>query len=100
MKSYKLVEWSYPTSPNAIRFGFAKTGCYTLHTANVEFVPFDGHKTVSGHGTLEEAKQAGEAFPYQWHPEMSNGWRADLPCTGKNCQPAPPKSVIPTTSQP
>lgn len=76
MKSYKLVEWSYPSSDNAKRFGFAKTGCYTLHTANGELVPFDGHKTVSGHATLAEAKKAGEAFPYPWHPAMSEGWRA------------------------
>ena len=76
MKSYKLVEWSYPSSPNAVEFGFPKTGCYTLHTANMEFVPFDGHKTVGGYATLAEAKRAGESFPYPWHPAMKEGWRA------------------------
>jgi hypothetical protein len=76
MKSYKLVEWSYPSSPNAEQFGFAKKGCYTLHTANTEFVPFDGHKTIGGFATLSEAKAAGEPLPFPWHPAMSEGWRA------------------------
>lgn len=76
MKSYKLVEWSFPTSTNAKRFGFEKQGCFTLHVANAEFVPFDGHKTVSGHATLAEAKQAGLAFPFPWHQAMNEGWRA------------------------
>ncbi len=79
MKSYKLVEWSYPSSDNAKQFGFPKTGCYTLHIANNEFVPFDGHRTVSGHKTLAEARQKGNAdYPkFPWHNEMNNGWRAE-----------------------
>jgi len=76
VKSYKLVEWSYPTSSNAKQFGFEKSGCYTLHTANNEFVPFDGHKTVGGFATLAEANQAGESFPLQWHESMKTGWRS------------------------
>ena len=77
MKSYKLVEWSYPTSQNAIDFGFSKTGCFTLHTANFEFVPFDGHKTVAGFLTFAEAKIAGNKLPFRWHTAMSEGWRAE-----------------------
>lgn len=62
-RSYKLVEWSYPSSPNAVQFGFAKTGCYTLYTANHEFVPFDGHKTIGGYASLAEAKAARRNIP-------------------------------------
>ncbi len=76
MTSYKIVEWSYPSSINAKQFGFPKTGCFTLHTANLELVPFDGHKTVGGFATLDEAKKAGEKFPFAWHGEMNSGWRA------------------------
>ena len=72
----KRIEWSYPTSSNAKQFGFEQSGCFTLHTANMEFVPFDGHKTVAGFATLAEAKQAGEPLPFPWHPAMSEGWRS------------------------
>lgn len=78
--SYKLVEFSYPSSPNAVEFGFAKTGCYTLHTANMGFVPLDGHKTVGGYATAKQAVQAGmtgRAALYPWHAEMNSGWRAE-----------------------
>lgn len=76
---YKLVEWSYPTSDNAKRFGFYKTGCYTLHIANNAFVPFDGHKTVAGFKTIAEAKAMGNTqYPqFPWHKAMSEGWRAE-----------------------
>jgi hypothetical protein len=75
MKSYKIVEWSYPSSPNAVRFGMSKTGCHTLHTANVDFVPFDGHKTVSGHATFAEAVREGIANHPElpWHRSMTDG---------------------------
>jgi len=72
MISYKLVEFSYPSSTNASRLGFSKTGCYTLHTASTE-----GHKTLSGHATLKEAKAAGELLPHPWHPAMREGWRSN-----------------------
>lgn len=72
MNSYKLVEFSYPSSPNAAKFGFAKTGCYTLHTAS----PTAGHKTVAGFATLREAKLAGSDVALPWHQAMSEGWRA------------------------
>lgn len=30
MNTYKGVDFSYPSSPNAVRFGYAKTGCWTI----------------------------------------------------------------------
>ncbi len=72
MKTYKIVEYSYPSSPNACRFGFSKVGCFTLLTADET----NGHKTQVAFATLTEAKSAGEAYKHPWHPEMNSGWRA------------------------
>ncbi|MES2367035.1 MAG: hypothetical protein V4563_14260 [Pseudomonadota bacterium] len=71
----KLIEWSYPSSPNAVQFGF-KSGCYTLQTMDTNLVPFDGHKIVSAHATIKEARLAGESLPFPWHVSMASGWRA------------------------
>lgn len=30
MTQYKSIEWSYPTSPNACKLGYEKTGCYSV----------------------------------------------------------------------
>jgi hypothetical protein len=36
MKSEIRIEvcWSYPTSPNAVKFGMSKTGCWTVSRIN------------------------------------------------------------------
>ncbi len=60
----KSVEWSYPTSPNAVRFGFAKVGCWTL-----ELVDSAGNETpmpVSGHATKDQALEASRDWPQAW----------------------------------
>ncbi len=33
MNTTKLVDYSYPTSTNATKYGFGKTGCYTVSVA-------------------------------------------------------------------
>lgn len=50
MKTYKAIEWAYPTSKAANRLGFPNTGCYfvQLRNENIEgceesqtFIPHD-----------------------------------------------------------
>ncbi len=58
----KKVEFSYPSSPNADKFGFNK-GCYT-----VELVDADGFpEVISGHETLKEAMLAADSLPNEWY---------------------------------
>src|ERR1700753_2206942 len=53
IQSFVSVDWSYPTSPNADRFGFRK-GCWTGE--RIGFAT-DQHRRVaiSGHSTRAEA---------------------------------------------
>lgn len=41
----KRIVWSYPTSENAAKFGYSKTGCFTLQTGehNVPLEAIAGH---------------------------------------------------------
>lgn len=72
IRSYKLVEYAYPTSGFAKQFGFEKTGCYLLQTAD----PVNGHRTFGGYRTAAKAREAGELYPHPWHEAMNEGWRA------------------------
>jgi hypothetical protein len=62
----KMVDWSYQTSPNAVRFGFRDVGCWTvnLHDRSGKRPP----KAISGHPSKEAALDA--AF------ELSEPWSA------------------------
>ncbi len=56
----KRIEYSYPTSPNADRFGF-KSGCYTVEMGECpQLKPF---KAIAGFATLNEAKQFAVRLP-------------------------------------
>ena len=56
----KAIEYSYPTSPNADRFGF-KTGCYTVEIGELPKVkPF---KAVAGFKTITEAAAFAATMP-------------------------------------
>ena len=55
----KSVEWSYPTSPNAERFGHKKTGCWTVHV---------GRKTVAAFTSEGAAVVYARTLPNQWCP--------------------------------
>ena len=47
MGTVKSVEYSYPSSPNAEKFGFGNTGCYTVETADsVHGIPIS-HKAFA-----------------------------------------------------
>ena len=58
----KRVEWSYPTSDNAERLGFGKTGCYSVEVGE-ENKPF---RAIIGFASLVEARFAAEAMPMPW----------------------------------
>ena len=58
----KRVDYSYPTSTNATRFGFGKTGCYTVETVKHPQPP----KAVAGFSTLDEARAHAETLPCPW----------------------------------
>lgn len=53
----KSIAYSYPTSPNATKYGF-KGGCYTVEIHNGSKPPV----VASAHETIEEARKAAEAF--------------------------------------
>lgn len=61
---YKRIEWSYPTSDNATKFGFCTTGCYTVETSTRCGIPV----AESGHETLNEALEMVKAYDLEWHP--------------------------------
>jgi hypothetical protein len=61
MVAGKSVEYSYPTSDNAKRFGFYQTGCYT-----VEIKTLTRSKAVAGFAKIEEAKAYAEKLPGEW----------------------------------
>jgi len=59
----KLVDYSYPTSPNATKHGFGKVGCYTVSIAK-------GHapgKDAKAFPTKEEAMTFAESLPMPFH---------------------------------
>lgn len=53
-QQYKEIGWSYPTSPNAKRFGF-KQGCFTVSTVDYVNGTPKPPKAVAGFATLKEA---------------------------------------------
>lgn len=57
----KRIEWSYPTSPNANKFGF-KDGCWTVEIVSANGIP----RAVKGFATLEEASANASAMPLPW----------------------------------
>lgn len=59
----KTVEYSYPTSPNATKFGFGKTGCYCVKTIKEN----NPGVAVAAFATEQEAKKHAEALPFEWH---------------------------------
>jgi hypothetical protein len=62
--NFKSIEWSYPTSTNANKFGFANDGCYT-----VEMVDSFGNnlpKAIKGFATLDEAINYANTLPDEY----------------------------------
>lgn len=60
----KEIGWSYPSSPNAVRFGFGKSGCWTVSTTRGQKPPV----ALSGHAERSEALTAALKLPYDWAP--------------------------------
>lgn len=60
----KSIEYSYPTSTNAKKFGFYNDGCYTveLHDAVRQSTP----KAIKGFKTKAEAAIFAETLPNEW----------------------------------
>ncbi len=59
----KLVDYSYPTSPNAKKFGFVKIGCYTVSIATGNAVA----KEQKAFATKAEAMTFAETLPMPFH---------------------------------
>ena len=58
----KTVEFSYPTSDNAKRFGFYSTGCYTVETVTGIKPP----KSLAGFKTRAEALAHAKTIDLPW----------------------------------
>ena len=62
----KSIAWSYPTSPNADRFGF-RAGCWTVRTVEGEGTPaVQPPVAIRGFRTKEEAKDYANTMPELW----------------------------------
>lgn len=62
-----VVDYAYPTSDHAERYGFYHEGCYVVKI---------GCFAVAGFPTLPEARQHAEQLGLPLHPAMNEGWRA------------------------
>lgn len=54
----KEIGYSYPSSPNAVSFGFDKTGCYHISLEDEL-----GSMTIAAYATREQAKTACDLRP-------------------------------------
>ena len=61
---YKTVEFSYPTSSNAKKMGFNKTGCWTVETRKAGGVG----KAIKGFLAKDEAISYAENMENEWCP--------------------------------
>lgn len=60
----KEIGWAYPTSENAVLFGYGKTGCYTLSEG---YWP-DPLMAVAGCGHTSPLLMLGERLEGEWSP--------------------------------
>lgn len=74
----KSVEYSYPTSDNAIRFGFEQEGCWTVQRVSRDNGQLRSTEAIAGFATLTEALEHARAWPLPWcslclayHPEYA-----------------------------
>lgn len=64
----KMVDYAYPTSINAIRFGFGNVGCWVVAKHFRHETEFFAPIALSGHATREEAIDAARNVPLPWNP--------------------------------
>lgn len=76
----KIVNFSYPTSPNAVRFGFGAAGCWTLSLNYTHATTLIPPRAVSGHATRDEALAAGRARQEPWNPLFALVHPGDTAC--------------------
>jgi len=62
MNPVKSIAYAYASSHDAIRFGFAQTGCYTLEVGN----DGDPLKAIAGNAFASPLVAQGEALPGEW----------------------------------
>lgn len=62
MATYKSAEYSYPSSPNAERFGYTKAGCWTV---KLQEIPRKA-KEVAAFATKAEAFAYAATLPQPW----------------------------------
>ena len=60
----KSIGWSYPTSPNAGRLGFAKTGCWSVHVGELG----EPAVAIAGYQKREEAMAHAQSLSEPWDP--------------------------------
>ena len=68
IRTYKAVDYAYPTSTTATRNGYGKTGCYAVKLVHVH--P-DGNWTythVKAFAKADAAYNHAAARPENWHP--------------------------------
>lgn len=57
----KAVSYAYPSSNDAERFGFGKTGCYVVGLGPADHSK--PHSSVAGYATKAEAFEAADKMP-------------------------------------
>ncbi len=55
----KRIEWAYPTSPSAVKFGFPRTGCWVVYV---------GETRVAGFGLVHSAVKRARMEAADWCP--------------------------------
>jgi len=58
----KSVDYAYPTSTTASKFGFGRTGCYAVYERKGNQPP----KAIAAFATLDEAKEHAALLPHPW----------------------------------
>lgn len=58
----KIIGYSYPSSTNASKFGFAKVGCFSVEILTRNSIP----KALKGFATIEEARAFAETLNHPW----------------------------------
>ncbi|MGZ8432796.1 MAG: hypothetical protein ACXWYM_00430 [Candidatus Binatia bacterium] len=63
----KSVAWAYPSSTNATKYGFGKTGCYVVEVTTYKDGQFLSQKVVGGgFMTLADAEAVASPLPMRW----------------------------------
>lgn len=57
----KQVGFAYPTSPDAVKFGFAKSGCYSVSLGGTD--PLTPPKSIAAFLTKREAFEYANKMP-------------------------------------